>query len=553
MVGLKHSGPLSVKSLALNFDPAEPSRNFKQFTLVNAFAANLTAEEIAELRKSPSVLYVEEDATRHAFQLEVTPKAAPLAQLTPYGIDLVRAKQAWVGGKGANMNVVVVDTGIDFRHPDLAALYAGGLNTVTEGSAPMDDNGHGTHCAGTIAAIDNESGVVGVAPNARLWAVKVLDSSGSGKSSNVVKALNYVVDQKAALGGNWIVSLSLGSCTPTTTERIAFEKAITAGVLVVAASGNHDPSSADVCEPGNNNAYAVSYPAAYTGVLAVGALDSNKNIASFSNFGPEVAVAAPGVQVLSTFPLGTGNWSVMTPAGGTAVLAPPVRGTPAKDVTGPYVFCGLGGAASDFPAAVNGKIALIKRGSFTFHDKAANAKKAGATAVIIYNNDTSAINWTLIGLVDSTGKPNATLCGSSATIDQCHDDPADLAFDWPLTVGISLAEGEKLVTTPKDTISINNRANDDYAIESGTSMACPHVAGVAAAVWSMAPGATAQAVKTAITTTAHDLGDVGPDNLFGAGLVDAEAAGKLLAPGAFSNGGTPAPKPTGRVPGRRGH
>jgi serine protease len=556
MVGLKSTGPLSVKSLAATFNPDEPAREFRRFTTVNAFAAKLTASEIEALRKSPAVAYVEEDVTRHAFKLAPKPAAsAPFAQITPYGIDLIRARQAWVGGKGVNVNVVVVDTGVDYRHPDLAPIYAGGLNvTVTPATNdPLDDNGHGTHCSGIVAAVDDQNGLVGVAPQIKLWGVKVLNSEGSGSSSNIVRAFDWVTEKKTTLGGNWVVSLSLGSCFSSTTERAAVEKAIAAGILVISASGNHDPTSPDVCEPNNNNAYAVSYPAAYAGVIAVGAVDSAQSVASFSNFGPELTLSAPGVQVLSTYLMGHGDWSVMTPEGGSAILAPPVQGSPTKDASGPYVFCGLG-KVGEFPASVSGKIALIKRGDITFKEKTKNAKAAGATAVVIFNRDTSAISWTLIGKVDSSGKVNPTLCDNPETVEQCHDDPADLAFDWPLTVGIPLADGEKLVNDPKASISINYRLDDDYGIESGTSMACPHVAGAAAAIWSMAPAATADAVKQALISTARDLGDPGADSKYGHGLIDVEAAGKLLAPGAFSNGGTPQPsKPSGRLPGRRGH
>lgn len=550
LVATKSLGRFAVKSLAVGFDPSEPARNFHEFKLVNGFAANLTEEEIVELRKSAQVLFVEPDVERHAFSTSLRPIAnasTPFAQVTPYGISLVHAQQAWVGGRGANTNVVVIDTGIDYRHPDLAARYAGGLNTIANNDDPLDDNGHGTHCSGTIAAIDDGVGVVGVAPQARLWAVKVLDEEGSGKSSNVLKALDWVVQKKTELGGNWIVSLSLGSCSPSTLERQGFERATTAGVLVVAAAGNHDPSAADVCTADNNNSYAVSYPAAYAGVVAVAAVNSLQSVADFSNFGPQVTLAAPGVDVFSTFQVGQGDWSLLTPNGGTPVVAPPVRGSPAKDITGPYVFCNLG-KVGEFPASVNGKIALIKRGDITFKEKSKNAKAAGAAAVVIFNRDTSAILWTLLARLDANGNVNPAVCDNPETAASCHDDPADVAFDWPLTVGMPLADGEALVNQPKSSITINYRLDDDYAILSGTSMACPHVAGVAATVWSMAPSATADAIKQALISTAHDLGAPGPDNNYGNGLIDAEKAGKQINPGAF----IPQPsKPTGRTPGRR--
>jgi subtilisin family serine protease len=536
-----------------DFDPsARADRNLDTFKIVNGFVADLDESEIAALRKSPEVLYVEPDAERHAFALNVQKNDATFQQMTPYGISLVHAPQAWVAGRGAGINVVIIDTGIDYHHPDLAAVYAGGMNfTVTPNTTdPFDDAGHGTHVAGTIAAADDAFGVVGVAPQVRIWSAKVLGSDGTGNSGNIIKALDWIVSQKQALGGNWIASLSLGSCFASSLERAAFARVTSAGVLVVAAAGNHDPTRPDLCSgnPNTNNSYVVSYPAAYDNVVAVAAVDFTSTVADFSNFGPQVSIAAPGVDVVSTWPLGSGALGVVTPAGGSSVLAPPVTGTPVAEASGAYVFCGLG-KPTDFPASVKGKIALIKRGDLTFHDKVKNAIAAGATSVVIFNKDTSRIAWTLIGRLDSTGKPNPDLCNVPETAGQCHDDPADLAFPWPLTVGISLSDGQALVDHPVPSLTIKYHNNADYAVESGTSMATPHVTGVAAAVWSMAPGASVDALKSALLSTAHDLGDPGLDNKYGYGLVDAEAAGRALNPSAFN----PQPAtPTGRRPGKRG-
>jgi len=141
------------------------------------------------------------------------------------------------------------------------------------------------------------------------------------------------------------------------------------------------------------------------------------------------------------------------------------------------------------------------------------------------NLDTSAMNWTLIGT-----------------------DPADKTFDWPLAVGVSLEDGTWLQQHPDASITVTFRA-DDYGMMSGTSMATPHVAGVAALAWSVAPSATAKQVRQALLATAHDLGTTGVDPVYGYGLADATDAAKALAPGAFGSGGTPVtPLP---VPGRR--
>jgi subtilisin family serine protease len=172
---------------------------------------------------------------------------------------------------------------------------------------------------------------------------------------------------------------------------------------------------------------------------------------------------------------------------------------------------------------VNGNIALIKRGVATFATKVKNAQAAGATAVIIYNKDTSGLGFTLTA------------------------DTADAGHVWPLAVAVSLADGQTLLAQKTKTVTIVN-TTDDYENMQGTSMATPHVSAVAALAWSMAPSATAAAVKQALQQSAHDLGDPGVDSVYGYGLVDALAAAKQLNPGAVI------PVPTlGRSAGRRGH
>ena len=515
-------------------DSAIPERNLTAFHIVNGFAADLTAEEAATLRKSPEVTMVYVAPERHAYAL---PKPAteelrnPNGQTTTYGINLVDAPGAWVAGRGEGINVAVLDTGIDLNHPDLKALIAGGYNTYNKTDVAQDDHYHGTHCAGTIAAIDNGIGVVGVAPNAKLWAVKVLDSKGSGRLDNVLGGIQFVVDKKAAIGGNWIISMSLGSVDSDPLEAAAVAKAIDAGILVVAASGN-DSTSTQVAP--------VGFPAGYPGVVAVGAVDSSSRIADFSNQGAEVLLSAPGVDVLSTVPVGKGVFSVVQ-NGDQNIDAPALTGSKTGTVTGKFVDCGLG-HVGEFPSSVRGNIALIKRGDITFNEKTKNALNAGAIAVVITNKDTSALAFTLIS-------QNCDANGAN-----CVDSPADLAFAWPVTVSISLADGNALRATPNATITVTN-IRDDYEILSGTSMACPHVSGAAAVVWSLAPTATAEQIKNALTQTARDKGAAGKDDAYGFGIVDVLAAGKLLAPSKFGTGANPPPDvpPSGRRILRRPH
>jgi subtilisin family serine protease len=537
LVGTRHPARQAVERIKRD-DSTLAARDVDTFEIVNAFRADLTAAEANALAKSPEVAYVEEDIRQHVLgiprQTSTNQLRSLTGQTTPYGVKLVNAPAVWPVTRGASINVAVLDTGIDVQHPDLQAAYAGGFNTYfgdknypKETAQPIDDVGHGTHVAGTIAATDNNLGVVGVAPGVRLWSVRVLDSTGSGTASKIVQGIQWVLQQKTALGGDWIISMSLGSCSSPITEASAISSAINSGVLVVAASGNHNSDSPDVCGGPNDNPYSVVYPAAYPGVIAVAAVDSTSTIADFSNFGPQVAVAAPGVDVLSTVPRGAGQIAYVTTPTGT-LNASALSGSPEGIATDVFVDCGLGKTASDFPAAVNGHIALIKRGDVTFAAKVKNAQAAGATAVIVYNKDTSDLGFTLTG------------------------DTADAGHVWPLTVAVSLADGQALLAHP-GTVTISS-GKDDYANYNGTSMATPHVAAVAALVWSVAPNVNAATVKAALLSTAHDLGDAGIDNFYGYGLVDALAAAKQLNPALFGNGAQPPQQPvTGRVPGRRGH
>jgi subtilisin family serine protease len=539
LVALRPAGKSAMKTFAAGVDVTTPGHNFVELSLVNGFAADLSEDEISALKKSPEVLFVEDDKPRYAIGLHARSAEASSAatataatQMHPYGIDLVHAPQAWTAGRGASVNVAVIDTGIDYTHPELKDAYTGGYNTFTQGADAMDDNGHGTHCSGTIAAADNNVGVVGIAPLVHLFGVKVLDKDGNGKTSNVIAGINWVVQKKTEVGGRWVASLSLGSCSSSILEQQAFDRAAAAGVLVFAAAGNHDPSKPEVCSDTENNLYSVSYPAAYPSVAAVAAVDAASKVASFSNFGPEVALSAPGVDVLSTVPVGTGDiFSSVVSDGTVSSRALAFDGSPSTSVTASYVFCNLGNTG-EFPASVSGKVAIIRRGELTFHDKAQNAKKAGAIGMVVINSSGDLFHGTLIG-----------------------SDPADASFAWPPSLLVSPADGQYLLDHPSAKVALSfGTVQDDYAFESGTSMACPHAAGVAAAVWSIAPNATAQEIKQGLSSTAHDLGDPGVDNNYGHGLIDAYAAAINLNPNAFGSGITPITGPvTGRLPGRRGH
>lgn len=503
------------------------SRDVSAFRTLDGFAADLTSEEADAMRRAPGVRYVEKAVERHILGggLSAVANAARnlSGQTVPAGIDAVRARDVWSVTRGENVNVAVVDTGVDYRHPDLAGVWAGGFNTIAQSSDPMDDNNHGTHVAGTIAAVDNDLGVVGVAPRVKLWGVKVLSANGTGKSDRVAAGLDWVIQQKRILGGNWIVNMSLGASTSSVFEREAVARVVAEGILVVAASGNESTSATPA---------PVSYPAAYPGVLAVGAVNSNLQLASFSNQGPELAAVAPGVDVLSSIRTGAGSISFVQ-AGSGSFSAAELVGSKKGTVSGNFVVCGVG-REGDYPSSVAGKIAVVHRGGeITFALKAQRAKAAGATAVVILNHvDDPALNFTLI--------------------DQA--DPASASFDWPITVALTKADGARLLGSANSPIVVTN-IPDDYDSNNGTSMASPHAAGVAALAWSVAQSATASQIYNAIVMNATDLGAPGFDNGFGHGLVNALATAKMLNPAAFGSPSTPPPpatQPSGRRILRRG-
>jgi len=241
------------------------------------------------------------------------PGAVALRDYITYGLRLIYAQYAWRFSTGAGVRVAVVDTGIAPRHPDLRVY--GGASFVS-GTSWADDNGHGTHVAGTIAALRNGRGVVGVAPHARLYAVKVLAANGSGTTSGVLNGLAWCYRYNMH-----VVNLSLGSAG-TTHDRNVYSRAYEQagrrlrrrGILPVAAAGNNGARS---------NPY-VGNPARCPSYMAVASVDRARRRSSFSSYGPQVEIAAPGSDIPSTWPQ-TGYRTIS----GTSMATPHVAGVAA--------------------------------------------------------------------------------------------------------------------------------------------------------------------------------------------------------------------------------
>jgi subtilisin family serine protease len=226
------------------------------------------------------------------------------AQVVDWGASIMMAPAAWKKTKGRGVKVAVLDTGVDLKHDDLRANIAGGINfTSSNMNDYQDRQGHGTHCAGIIAGTDNGVGVVGIAPEARIYGVKVLGDNGSGGLAGIVRAIDWCIAAKMD-----VISMSLGgSGTPPQAFHDAFKRAYAAGIPVIVASGNE--------------ATAVSYPAVYPETIAVGAINNRLDKANFSNFGNELDVMAPGVDIYSTIPVNA--YGLMS---GTSMATPMVAG-----------------------------------------------------------------------------------------------------------------------------------------------------------------------------------------------------------------------------------
>src|SRR4051812_22161830 len=218
LVMTRPAAHIAIKSLAATFDPAAADeRDMREFTAIPGFAANLTSEEIASLKASGNVILIEPDGERHAFFDTVTSGQ----QTIPYGLNAVNAPALWPITRGKSLNggpsihVAIIDTGIDYKNPELAAVFKEGFNFVARTSDPLDDVGHGSHVARTIAAANDGSVVVGVASDVDIYSLKVLNGCGTGRTSDTISAVDWVVQKKKAIGGNWIINLSLGASEPS--------------------------------------------------------------------------------------------------------------------------------------------------------------------------------------------------------------------------------------------------------------------------------------------------------------------------------------------------
>ncbi|MEW6599785.1 MAG: S8 family peptidase [Nitrospirota bacterium] len=326
IVGFRQKPGLSEKAM-IRGTGGRVKRMFKH---IPAIAADLSEEAVDRLKKNGQVAYVEEDGVFMAVE-----PAAGNEFINAWGVKHIGADAAHASGnRGTGIKIGIIDTGIDYTHEDLNDNYAGGWDFVFNDEDPFDDNpnSHGTHVAGIIAAEDNGIGVIGVAPEADIYAIKVLDGAGFGLLSWIIAGLEWAVNNHMD-----VVNLSLeGQHYQSLME--ACDSAYNAGVLLVAAGGN--------TYGGNPR-----YPAAYGSVIAATATDAQDVKAYFSPVGSGVELSAPGLNILSTCSLtqqscaGSGGYRVLS---GTSQAAPHITGTAAlllstdlQDVNGDGMINGI--------------------------------------------------------------------------------------------------------------------------------------------------------------------------------------------------------------------
>ena len=468
-------------SLALTKHYAELSRHRgRQSGLVRA-KNRTTAELIAELSQDPAVETAEPNYLRW---VTGTPNDTLFTNL--WGLqntgqsvngtagtagDDIRFVAAWgLARPTTNQFVVaVIDTGVDYTHPDLAGnmwtnsgeIPGNGVDDDGNGYVddyygydfadnlpnPTDSGFHGTHVAGTIAAVgNNQLGVIGVDYQAKIMALRASSDGDTLPDSAIIEAIQYATMMKGRGVNIVAINESFGGGGSNSTEVAAMQAAGNAGIIFCVAAGNNTA----------NNDTTAFYPASYrlTNMIVVAATDQNDALASFSDYGPNtVDLGAPGVNILSALPVALAPTIASVQQGSTTYAASELTysGT-TTGITATVYDCGLG-YSTNFPSAVRNNIALIARGTLNFSSKVANAMTAGALAAVIYNNT------------------NGNFSGTLQTNN-----------NWIPAVSLSQADGLALKAILPATGTVVNALNPTqiYQYLDGTSMATPHVSGAVA-------------------------------------------------------------------------
>ncbi|MFQ3207532.1 MAG: subtilisin family serine protease [Glaciecola sp.] len=461
-------------------------------------------DQVKGALKNPHVKLVEIDQVRKSMALYNDDAGNPMnIEITPYAVYQSEANLVTFQ-PSANLKVCVIDSGLDISNEDFFWANITGDNDSGTGNWFEAGGEHGTHVAGTVGAeANNGFGVVGMAPGVAMHIIKVFNAEGYGYSSDLSKAA-----QLCSAAGADIINMSLGGGGANSTEENAFKAFRDAGGLVVAAAGND----------GNTTR---SYPAGYSSVMMIGANDADNNIATFSQY-PScetgrgkrtttddticVEVTAGGVNTLSTFPAGLATSSGLT-ADSTNFSSLAMENV--DSAAGSTFFMGT---AEGTNSGAAGKICVIDRGVVSFFDKVNNCEQSGGIGAVIINNEPGVVSGTL-GTANTTTIP---------------------------AVGAALEDRDALIVAANMNISITS---SDYGYLSGTSMATPAVAGLAALVWSNHPNCSGEDIRAALKATAEDGGVAGKDDFFGYGIVKATAADTYLTSNPCGSTEPPPPPP----------
>ncbi|WP_156289574.1 S8 family peptidase [Oceanobacillus salinisoli] len=276
-----------------------------QFQHLSAMSVLIDKNRASELYDNPNISYIIENQVMELSvgdQITEVPVMEDVHETEHWNIDLIGTEKAWLeGATGKGVKIAIIDTGIS---PHSELTIEDGISTVEYTDEWMDDNGHGTHVAGVIAGKRDDHGVVGVAPDASLYAVKALDENGEGNLDDVLEAIDWAIENEMDM-----INLSLGTEVESPLLEEIVNKAYETGILIVGASGN------------SSNTNSVMYPAKYESVIGVSAVDARLKLASFSSTGREVEFSGPGLNIFSTYL--NNSYGI---ANGTSQAAPHVTG-----------------------------------------------------------------------------------------------------------------------------------------------------------------------------------------------------------------------------------
>ncbi len=492
---------------------------------------NMTVEEALEIyRNDPDVEYVEPNYYRYA--TATTPDDtffSDLWGLNNAGDTDIDAPEAWDITQGnSNVVVAVLDSGVDYNHPDLfnnmwtnSGEIAGngldddgngkiddvrGWDFVDDDNDPIDSDDHGTHVAGTIAAVGNNgTGITGVSWSAQIMPLRFLDAFGSGSVADAIEAIDYAIDK----GAN-IINASYGSYTFSTAERDAIVRARDAGILFVAAAGN---------DSWNNDSLTKHYPSSYDldNIIAVAATDQNDNLASFSNFGAtSVDVAAPGTNIFSSrpdrqtvwsddFESGFGSWTINKVSGKDWGLTVALSFSPANSLTDSQPPPDNNYDNNTDSWAIAPVLNLSSHRGTKLEFKLNGSSEPGFDFLYVQSS-TDAINWTDQDILIGTtvfSRISGTSSGAwlSAFVDLGpYDGNGTVYIRFRFTSDGNIVDDGWYI----DDVSVSaadttySGGASDYQYFQGTSMATPHVAGLAALIWGLDLGQTYDQIKQRI-------------------------------------------------------